>query len=134
MIPLRADPNAIDAGYAPLHVAVLRGDRTLVSALLDAGAEPNTRYTSGTPVRRASRDWYLRPQLISATPYWLAAYYQEPEIMKLLVKGLTARNIAKALSISDKTVSTYRSRIMKKMNMNNTSELIHYAIENKLSD
>ncbi len=82
-----ADPNAIDAGYTPLHVAVLRGDRTLVSALLDAGAEPNTRYTSGTPVRRASRDWYLRPQLISATPYWLAAYYQEPEIMELLVEG-----------------------------------------------
>ena len=59
---------------------------------------------------------------------------REFEIMKLLVKGHSARKMATALSISDKTVSTYRSRIMKKMHMSNISELIHYAIENNLVD
>jgi len=59
---------------------------------------------------------------------------REFEIMKLLIKGNSARKMATALSISDKTVSTYRSRIMKKMHMNNISELIHYAIENNLVD
>ena len=46
----------------------------------------------------------------------------------------TAKIIAENLSISDKTVSTYRSRILKKMNMKSTAALIHYAIENNISD
>ena len=79
-----ADPNAGDAGYTPLHAAVLRGDLALVRALAAAGADPNTRLEKGTPLRRAGQDWYLAPQLASATPYWLAAYYQEPEIMRVL--------------------------------------------------
>ena len=59
---------------------------------------------------------------------------REFEIFKLIIKGITATKIAKKLSISDKTVSTYRSRIMKKMEMKSTSNLIHYAIENNISD
>ena len=80
-----ADPNARDAGYTPLHAAILRGDRVLVQALTDVGADPNARVEKGTPLRRAGQDWYIAPQLASATPYWLAAYYQEPEIMRVLV-------------------------------------------------
>lgn len=80
-----ADPNASGAGYAPLHAAILRGDLSLVRALTGAGADPNARLEKGTPLRRAGQDWYLAPQLASATPYWLAAYYQEPEIMRALV-------------------------------------------------
>ena len=79
-----ADPNADDAGYAPLHAAVLRGDLALVGALIAAGGDSNTRLEKGTPLRRAGQDWYLAPQLASATPYWLAAYYQEPAIMRAL--------------------------------------------------
>ena len=79
-----ADPNAIDAGYTPLHAAVLRGDLKLTTALLAAGADPNTRLERGTPLRRAGQDWAIAPQLISATPYWLAAYYQEAELMRAL--------------------------------------------------
>ena len=59
---------------------------------------------------------------------------REFEIFKSIIRGNKATIIAKNLSISDKTVSTYRSRIMKKMKMQSTAELIHYAIENKLSD
>ena len=82
-----ADPNDFGPGYAPLHVAVLRGDRVSVNNLLASGADPNKRYEKGTPVRRASRDWYLMPHFVSATPFWLASYYQEPEIMQILVDG-----------------------------------------------
>ena len=59
---------------------------------------------------------------------------REFEILKLIVHGNSAKNIAANLSISDKTVSTYRSRILKKMNMKSTADLIHYAIENNISD
>ena len=52
----------------------------------------------------------------------------------LIVIGNTSKKIATDLSISDKTVSTYRSRILKKMNMKTISELIRYAINQKLID
>ncbi len=59
---------------------------------------------------------------------------REFEIYKLIVRGHTAKTIAKDLSISDKTVSTYRRRILKKMNINSTSGLVRYAIEHNISD
>jgi ankyrin repeat protein len=79
-----ADPNDIGAGYTSLHAAILRGDLELVTALLAAGADPDTRLERGTPLRRAGQDWAIAPQLASATPYWLAAYYQEAGIMRAL--------------------------------------------------
>ena len=80
-----ADPNAAGAGYTALHSAILRGDRTLVEQLLKHGADPNARLEKGTPIRRASQDWALNPSLVSATPFWLAAYYRDPSIMRALV-------------------------------------------------
>jgi len=59
---------------------------------------------------------------------------REFEIFKLIVRGYTAKIIAKDLSISDKTVSTYRNRILKKMNITSTSDLVRYAIEYNISD
>ena len=59
---------------------------------------------------------------------------REFEIFKLIVRGSSAKIIAANLSISDKTVSTYRSRILKKMNMKSTADLIHYSIENNIFD
>jgi two-component system, NarL family, invasion response regulator UvrY len=41
-------------------------------------------------------------------------------------------DIARELSLSVKTISTYRSRILEKMGMNNNAELMHYAIQHKL--
>ena len=80
-----ADPNAAGAGYNALHAAILRGNRTLVGQLLEHGADPNARLANGTPIRRASQDWALNPSLASATPFWLAAYYRDPLIMRDLV-------------------------------------------------
>ena len=80
-----ADPNQSDAGYTALHAAILRGDERLVEALLRGGADPNARLRTGTPQRRTSMDWAFDPALVSATPYWLAAYYREPDIMRDLV-------------------------------------------------
>jgi len=57
---------------------------------------------------------------------------REFEIFKLIVKGNSVKIIAKNLAISDKTVSTYRSRVLKKMHMKTNSDIIHYAIENNL--
>ena len=43
-------------------------------------------------------------------------------------------DVADDLALSIKTISTYRSRILEKMNMKNNAEIIHYAIKNRLVD
>ncbi len=50
----------------------------------------------------------------------------------MIASGKTAREIAEELSLSVKTVSTYRSRILEKMRMKSNAELTHYAIKNNL--
>lgn len=57
---------------------------------------------------------------------------REYEIICLIASGKTPTLIAKQLSISVKTVSTYRARILEKMRMSTNAELTHYAIKNNL--
>lgn len=57
---------------------------------------------------------------------------REFEVMCLIASGKTVGQIAEQLLLSDKTVSTYRARILEKMAMKNNAELTHYAIRNKL--
>ena len=59
---------------------------------------------------------------------------REFQVFLELAKGEKAGNIAKALSLSVKTVSTYRSRIMEKMRLESNSDLTYYAIKNTLID
>jgi len=57
---------------------------------------------------------------------------REFQVMIMLAKGKTVLEIAKEIFISDKTVSTYRSRIMEKMGMKKNVDLTLYAIKNSL--
>ena len=59
---------------------------------------------------------------------------REFEIMCLIASGLTVKDIACELSLSMKTVSTHRIHILRKMEMENNSQLIHYALQNHLVD
>ena len=81
-----ADPNRAGAGFAPLHAAVMHRDERLVAALLAHGADPATQVRNWTPTRRASRDFHFPPALVGATPFWLAARFREPGIMRLLAR------------------------------------------------
>jgi len=57
---------------------------------------------------------------------------REYEVFAMIAVGKTVTNIADELSLSVKTVSTYRSRIYDKMGMKSRTELTLYAIQNKL--
>jgi DNA-binding NarL/FixJ family response regulator len=59
---------------------------------------------------------------------------REFEVMRLIASGKTLNEIATLLSLSDKTISTYRARVLEKIGLNSNAELIRYAIENKLVD
>jgi DNA-binding NarL/FixJ family response regulator len=57
---------------------------------------------------------------------------REFEVLKLLAGGQAVSDIASRLSLSVTTISTYRARIMTKMNLRTNAELTLYAIEHKL--
>jgi two-component system, NarL family, invasion response regulator UvrY len=70
----------------------------------------------------------------SEKPLHEALSDREYQVMSLIGSGKTAKEIARGLSLSAKTISTYRSRLLEKMRMQNNAELTHYAISNQLVD
>ncbi|SOZ68539.1 Two-component system response regulator [Cupriavidus taiwanensis] len=59
---------------------------------------------------------------------------REYEIMRLIVQGVRLTEIGKQSFLSVKTVSTYRSRILKKIGVSTNAELVQYALRHKLID
>jgi DNA-binding NarL/FixJ family response regulator len=59
---------------------------------------------------------------------------REFQVFFKLAKGETTGQIASELSLSIKTVSTYRMRLMEKMGLHSNSDLTYYALKNKLMD
>jgi two-component system invasion response regulator UvrY len=59
---------------------------------------------------------------------------REFEVLCLIASGKTVGGIAELISLSNKTISTYRARILEKMEMKTNAELTYYAIHNHLVD
>jgi len=85
---------------------------------------------------------YVSPALAEKMASYLAVDVQTPPherlsdreflVLRLIASGKPVSAIAKELSLSVKTISTYRTRILQKMGMANSAELTHYAIQNHL--
>jgi DNA-binding NarL/FixJ family response regulator len=59
---------------------------------------------------------------------------REFEVMRMLAAGKTVSTIGEELSLSVKTVSTHRARILKKMNMRTNADLMRYAVQHGLME
>jgi DNA-binding NarL/FixJ family response regulator len=59
---------------------------------------------------------------------------REFQVLRLIASGKSVTGIAAELSLSSKTVSTYRVRLLQKMNLKTNAELMHYAMQNHLID
>jgi len=57
---------------------------------------------------------------------------REFEVLVLIAQGQSVRNIAQSLTLSIKTVSTYRARLLDKLQLTTTAELIRYALDHRL--
>jgi len=57
---------------------------------------------------------------------------REFQVLRLIASGKIVSEIARELSLSVKTISTYRTRILEKMNLKNHAELMHYAMQHEL--
>jgi two-component system, NarL family, invasion response regulator UvrY len=85
--------------------------------------------------RYVSRD--TADLLVRRSVNWEAAAHEtlsdrEYQVLRLLGSGNTISDIARDLSLSVKTVSTYRARVLDKLGMRSNAELMRYAIENRL--
>lgn len=96
-----------------------------------------------TAIRRVFKGGkYVSPSLAEALANDLVRHSEGPsheslsdreyQVMLLIGSGKMITEIASELNLSVKTVSTYRSRILEKMNMKNNAELTHYVIKNQL--
>ena len=68
----------------------------------------------------------------SDKPAHAALSDREFEVLRLLVEGLGPTDIAERLHLSVKTVSTHKTRILEKLDLGSTAELVRYALEQKL--
>jgi two-component system, NarL family, invasion response regulator UvrY len=117
--------------------------------LIRAGAAGYMTKESAPPevvkaIRRvASGKKYISPAVAEILANELGANEEKPphqilsdreyQIFLLLASARTVSEIADTLALSVKTVSTYRARILEKMNMHNNAELMRYAIDNHLA-
>ena len=119
-----ATREAVQNGYAKANVqpkeivevicTISLGRRYLTPAVADLLAQQLNRKDDAPPHEQLSE--------------------REFQVFLKLAKGETAGEIAKALSLSVKTVSTYRTRLMEKMGLSSNSDLTYYALKNKLID
>ena len=85
---------------------------------------------------------YVSPALAEKMATYLALDVQKPpherlsdrefQVLRSIASGRTVSEIAKELSLSVKTISTYRTRLLEKMGMKNNAEITHYSIQNHL--
>lgn len=59
---------------------------------------------------------------------------REFDALRILGSGKSLQDCSREMDVSVSTVSTYRARILEKLNLTNTAELIRYAVENNVSD
>ena len=90
-------------------------------------------------IRRGRMYLGSQPQDLARTPTESSAPHdklsdREYQVLRMLGSGLTVSEIATACGLSVKTVSTYRSRLLEKLEMHSNAEVMRYAIENGLMD
>lgn len=82
------------------------------------------------PVAAISGDGEERP--VESTSFRHRLSKRELEVMRLLVKGKSNKEIAAALTLSPRTVETYRARLMSKLGLHSFADLILLAVRNRL--
>ena len=88
------------------------------------------RYVSATLAEKLAVD--LRAG--ADTPLYELLSDREFQVLRMIASGKSVKDIAEELSLSVKTVSTYRARVLEKSGMKTNAELIRYALQSQLVD
>ncbi|GAB4419445.1 MAG: response regulator transcription factor [Anaerolineales bacterium] len=77
-------------------------------------------------------DYLPDTQDISSTDVWDTLSDREQEVLKLVALGFTSAEIGEKITVSPKTVQTYRTRGMEKLGLHNRASLVRFALKNGL--
>jgi DNA-binding NarL/FixJ family response regulator len=131
---------ALDARFE-VHIA-LYALRAGVSGYLSQQCAPGELLAAVSKVAAGGR--YLSPALAEIVAQRLDRAWQRPphellslrewQVFRLLASGRSPSQIAAAMMLSVKTISTYRARILEKMNLKTTAELMYYAVQNRIAE
>jgi DNA-binding NarL/FixJ family response regulator len=140
----------LEQPHLPVLVLSIHAEEQFAVRLLKAGASGYlTKENAPDELVKAIRKVesggkYISPALAESLAYNLEAASDRPphealsdrefQVMQLMASGKTLTEIAEILALSRKTVSTYRTRLLEKMNLKTNAEVIRYAIENSLID
>lgn len=126
----------------PEEIYALRAIKAGASGYLNKASAPALLITAIRQVAGGRR--YISPAVAEALAGTIADGADRPahaslsdreyETMRLIASGKTVSEIAAEMSLSVKTVSVYRARLLQKMQLKNNSELTHYALKNQLVD
>jgi DNA-binding NarL/FixJ family response regulator len=92
----------------------------------------NRPYFTSTVARMVLEGFLSAPQAESATDETGRLSPREREIVQLLAEGRSNKEVAAVLGISVKTAETHRNNVMQKMGFHSITELVRYAVRNKL--
>lgn len=87
----------------------------------------------GPHAARVLADQWQRPERVAEDPYG-ALTPREREVFHLAIEGKSTKEVAKVLGISVKTAENHRTRLMEKLGVHNTAELVRYAARRGLLD
>jgi DNA-binding NarL/FixJ family response regulator len=134
--------------HLPVLVLSIHAEEQLAVRMLKAGAAGYlTKENAPGELVKAIRKVvnggkYISPSLAetlaaglddtSDQPRHIALSDREFQVMQMMASGKILAEIAEELSLSAKTVSTYRTRLLQKMNLETNAEIIRYAIEHGL--
>ncbi len=134
--------------HLPVLVLSIHAEEYLAVRVLKAGAsgyltKENAPGELVKAIRKVvSGGKYISPGLAEALAFGLDETADRPrhetlsdrefQVMQLIASGKTLSEIAGELSLSAKTVSTYRTRLLQKMNLETNAEIIRYAIQSGL--
>jgi DNA-binding NarL/FixJ family response regulator len=121
--------EVLDSG-ARAYILKSDASRDLLNAV-EAIADNRSFFTSGAA--QILIDGFCKPASAAQEPLMRKSLSaREREIVQLLAEGNSSKEVAVALGISVKTAETHRANIMRKLEMHSVSELVRYAVKNKM--
>ena len=118
----------------------IRALRSGASGYITKGSAPEELVKAVRKILAGEK--YISADLARKLPFYLDSEMEktpheklsdrEYQVMCMMGSGKAATQIAEELSLSVKSISTYRTRILEKLGLTTSAEIIHYAIENKL--
>lgn len=147
-IELLCDIKRLRPALPVLVVSMYPEEEFATRALRSGAAGYLTKKTAADELGRAARKILAGGRYISAAlaerlakeleegkgdkPRHEALSNREYQVMRLIAQGRSSRDIAAELALSEKTVNTYRSRVMEKLGTHTAVEVTRYAIQNRL--